>query len=484
MLLGVPASAAPQLAAQAVARAGDASSRPDGGLDLDVVLLAELVAAHQRDRRAWWLRAPTPADVDASDALAPVVGALDALTTSARVRVVLEAVAMLAPEQIDEVVAVDVEPPADLVRAVARAAQQVPVEPPDPGRLVRAARSTRSPRRALSLGAVVGLLVLALLVAASSGAVVRSGVAVVGARLPVPEAETTLTSLLSVLPGSIPVPWYAGGVLHLGLLDVALPDVVALEAGPSAVLATTADGRVLSVEGDGAITPVARVSPASSVAASKGNATVAFVASTGPRSVTVYDTARGAVVDQVPVDLQGDVAAVVDDQVFVNDSDGYFVAGSAGAARRTNGVTVLDAAAGVLAVTVVGSPGEVRLVRDGLPVAVVAGEEAQLSVDGRFALVSFEDGSPAPRVVSLASAATVNIAFAGDGDTVTDAAFARDGTLVLVVRGPRAAPSLDRDDPDLTPRRSDLVLCSITIRATCVRGLRLGAASRGPLLAH
>ncbi|CAN5196378.1 hypothetical protein BH09ACT12_BH09ACT12_33150 [soil metagenome] len=86
--------------------------------------------------------------------------------------------------------------------------------------------------------------------------------------------------------------------------------------------------------------------------------------------------------------------------------------------------------------------------------------------------------------MDVADGRTLPLDFTDGDDVVTDAAFAGDDTVAVVVRGQFAPPSRDRDDPSLTPRRSALVNCDLAAEPVCLRALRLGAASAGPILAH
>ncbi len=223
------------------------------------------------------------------------------------------------------------------------------------------------------------------------------------------------------------------------------------------------------------------MAPGSEVASSADGGIVAWIDVRLPRELTVYEVARGQVLARVPVDEQAAVVAVDDLTVYVNDSDGHFASFVGGASRRTNGVTVLDAAGGVLAVAA--GPGEIELVRDGEVVQRTTGDTVDLSPSGRFAVIREEGALPAVRAVDVATGAVLGIEPAEDGEAVTDAAFDGDAQVSYVVRGPNAAPSRGRDDPDLTPRRSDFVTCSLE-SGPCVRTLRIGAASAGPILAH
>ena len=97
-------------------------------------------------------------------------------------------------------------------------------------------------------------------------------------------------------------------------------------------------------------------------------------------------------------------------------------------------------------------------------------------------LVRGSDSPATYRLLDVAGGPPVELELAEDG-LVTDAAFAPDGRLVLVVRGPLKLPSLDRSDPEATPRRSVLMGCDVAQRS-CEVLLRVGGAINGPLLAH
>jgi hypothetical protein len=486
VLLGVPPSAAPPLVAEAAARARRAQAG-DGGRDPDVELFGALLDAVREDRRPWWSRPPTADDRAARDAVRPVEPALDRLTPEARARVVLAAVARLAPEQVDDVLAgADVEPDAGLVEAVAVAARSIPAAQGSPTVLQAAARRTTT-RSAASWGAAVLGVVLVALVLWSAGrpgtgtpvAVGAASFVGVGAReAPVLEAVPARD------PVALPVAWHADGVVRVGDREVEVEGVVSLDGVPDGVVARTVDDRLLVVGSSGIVTRLAELVPGSAVAASGTSGVVAYVDADLPGEVTVYDTLLDAVVTRVPVDAVASVAAVDGSLAYVNDGDGHLVTGPGGAARRTNGVTVLDAADGVLAV-VAEQPGSVVVLVGGTPVLSLPGDAVDLSPDGRLALVTEEGALPRVRLVEVAGGRTLPLTV-DPGDTLTDAAFGRDGSVVVVASGPSARPSRDRGILDTTPRRSDLLVCdpSTSPTPTCVRAAQLGGSTTTPILAH
>lgn len=476
VLLGLPLSAAPPLAAEAIARARSGLAERDGAYDPDVELFSELMAAHHRDRRRWWSLPPTVADAQTRALLGPVEEPLDRLTQSARARLVLKAVALLPQEQVDQIVAAGSDlPNLDLVTRTAAAAGAVAVAPIDLDVVWAGSRGRTRGRLAVSALAVAVTLVLAALSGASVASRLGAGEPVAERGLPSAATQTFVTTMTI----GVPVAWYSGGVLHLHRVDVPLAEVVALNTLAGGVVATTKDGRLLEVDSAGRVSRIAKVAPGSEVATSSTGNLVAYIGD-APHELTVFDARSGAVLAKVPVDAQAEVVAVDGLATYVNDSDGHFVVQFGDAARRTNGVTVLDAAGGVLVVA--SEQGEIQIVRDGTPLLTTVGEGAELSPSGRFALIRRAEGVPALQVVEVEGGRTIPLPLL-DGDAITDAAFAADDSLVFVARGPFAPPSRDRDNPATTPRRSDLITCDLST-GSCTRSLRLGAASTGPLLAH
>lgn len=407
VLLGVPPSAATPVAAEAIARARQRVAGDDAADDPDVELFAELIEAHRRDRRAWWSLPPTIVDTESREVLGPVEDALDRLSPGVRARVVLEAVAQLPPEQLDRIVPIaDGRRFDELVSRTAAAARAVPVVPTDLASVQAAAALPPRGRQLTSGIAIAVMIALALLVGTSVASRLGTGDEIATGRTGIEESQAAAdleadlarvdsagTYAGTFFAGGSAAPWYAGGVLHLGTLDVPLAGVADLDTVPDGVVVTTEAGRLSAVDVLGHISRIARVVPGSEVAASSIDGVVAYIEARVPRAVTVFDSRLDEVVARVPADDQAEVVAVDGQLTYLNDSDGHFVTGPDDAVRRTNGVTVLDAAGGVLAIA--GAPGEVRLVRDGTLLLSTAGDAVDLSPGGRFALIRrFDEQRP------------------------------------------------------------------------------------------
>lgn len=489
VLLGVPPSAAAALAAEAIALTARALAASDGVDDPDVVLFAELIEAHGRDARPWWRWEPSEDDLQARAALAPVQRVLDRLTPDHRARVVLEAVALLPPDQVDQVVSgPGVRLRVDTLAAVTHAAQVVPVGAievtPPPG-----IRQSAGGRRAVSVAAVAVTLLLVVLAAVSATEAVRRSdgagadaaagdVTEQGA--PVTDTTDTTGDPISLPLSGTPVAWYAEGVLHLGALDVSLDRVVGLDTFSDGVVATLQDGRVLSVDGAGSVSRIARVTPGAEVATSTRGNLVAYIGRS-TREVTVYDSRSQVVLARVPADDRAAVVAIDALATYVNDSDGHFVVEFGDAARRTNGITVLDASGGALAIAL--RTGEVQVLRDGAPGPPMPGTDVVLSLSGRYALVTGTDDDAGVTLVDLETNADLALSLPEDA-IVTDAAFDADRSLVVVARRPNVPQRRSREDPNPTQQRNDLITCTLEGQPTCTSVQLLGTSPTEPILAN
>ena len=494
VLLGMTLPAARGLAGRTVAEVSGRSSGYEG-LDPEVELFGALVDGHRGDTSAWWREPPDPARA-VGEAVLEAEAVLDVLSREARERVVLEVVALLAPEQLDEVVPAPAEPGPDHGLAgptseqrflVERAAASLDVGAP-------AVAEVTGDRRRVAASVLAGVLLAAL---GLGGAVVAAQRLADDVPLAVDETDRRPSAPFtgSVNTAVVPVGWYAAGVLRLGEASVSLDDVETLASLPTGAVVVTGRGVVLAVDELGATTRLGRTRPGARVVTSP-DGRVAFVDSQGPTQVSVLDLGGGTGATgrsgsngpaSTAVDVTSEVVALDGDRVYVNDGDGHLVLGAGEAPRRVNGVMLLDVVRGVRAIA--SAPGQIEVLRDADDPLTLAGTGADLSPDARHVLVRGAGDQASYALVEVASGRRLELLPADlpadftEGAIVTDAAFALDGRLVVVVRGPLRLPSSSRTDPERTSRRSVLVACAPDA-SDCETLLRVGGSPTGPVLAR
>ena len=291
VLLGMTLPAARGLAGRTVAEVSGRSSGYEG-LDPEVELFGALVDGHRGETSAWWREPPDPARA-VGEAVLEAEAVLDVLSREARERVVLEVVALLAPEQLDEVVPAPAEPgPANGLAGptseqrflVERAAASLDVGAP-------AVAEVTGDRRRAAASVLAGVLLAAL---GLGGAVVAAQRLADDVPLAVDETDRRPSAPFtgSVNTAVVPVGWYAAGVLRLGEASVSLDDVETLASLPTGAVVVTGRGVVLAVDELGATTRLGRTRPGARVVTSP-DGRVAFGDSQGPTQVSVLDLGGG-----------------------------------------------------------------------------------------------------------------------------------------------------------------------------------------------
>lgn len=486
VLLGRPPEHAAVLAREALARLDD--QRPDAAVDLDVALARTLLDVVRDDRTPWWER-PEPDDAEAPAGLAELEPALDALTPAARARLVLAGVARLEPDQVDDVVAADRDDDADApdAEAVGLVADAVAVPPYASVSGVAAVERRRARRRWRRAGVAIGVVAVLALVLV----VVRAFQGATGLPAATPTSPTTAPSPVpspSTAPpvtlepprtDGVPVPWYVPGRLTLPGGRVTVADVTALaQVSDRLVLATLDDRRLVLAPAYGTLIALGRVRPGDRFVTDPDERIAAWIdrhersAEAGGQlidTLMVRDLDTGTDIGGEVVTTDTRVVAIDDGLVYVADAGGYsIVRTNTSLQERHDGVDLLDVASGVRATAP--RAGRVRIQAPGAAPTDLPGVGAQVSDDGRYALVESPPGSrrAAFIVVDVALGTTTELPRREQGRSVA-AAFAPDGRVVFVIARP--------------PTTYDLISCDL-VPVTCRLDVRLSDLTAAPLLAN
>ncbi len=442
VLLGAPPSEARRLAVEATARVLDAPGDHYGPWDPDTALFAEVVGAWEDDRRPWWRR-PSPApEVVGHD---EVERGLDALEPTTRARLVLTAVAGLAPEQVEAIVDDGGATgtgrgdgwPAELGSASAVVAAALDPGAADVGRVVAVSRGRRRRRRTV-LGAGVAGLVAAV-------ALVVGGAVVLVDPVDPPVAESTgagaVRPVVTVQVGPArPVPWYDGRSVRMGASTVDVAGLRAMTVVEDGVAGLLADGSVVLVRPDGVL-PLGRVGDDSPVVGSADSPGVAWI-----------DADGALVVARVPPTVVRDDLPAGARLVGRDGDDTYLAVGA-------DHLVVPD-------------HGTERRVPGPVPAAVALG--TRRSLDGRYELVSApasgtaDSTPPVVDVNDVGSGRTVPLLLP-DG-VIVDAAFGQPGIVTLVLAG-------------RTEGHYDVINCRL-VEGVCLSAAEVNGADSPPLLAH
>lgn len=466
VLLGLPLAEAERVAALAVATVV-ASTGADDHDDHDVALFAAALDAWERDAEPWW-REPTASGLDE-----PLERSLDLLDPAARARLVLEQVARLAPQQVDEVVLGSLTAaPAGLAPAVAAAAEAIEVAGPVPGEVERVSRSRR--RTAVAAGVAAAAVLVAGVVVLGGGGEDPSpdgvGEATVGLPRELPISDRVLAR--------VPVPWYDGTSLHVGDVTVELPGLGELEVASDGVAGVLDDGTVIVVNLSGGVTTLG-TAPDGVIAGSPSSPGIAWIDEAG--SLVVANTPSSRL--DMPLPAGAVVVGRDGPTTYVDLPDGHLEVQDAGRYVRRAGPAPVAAAGGVRVDERVGGSAAGLVVTgasDDLELDWL--DEVGLSEDGRY-LFGIRGAVGVDTVVDLGSGREVRLAITEDRQVV-DAAFGEPDdpdALVLVL------PLPDTQVRRLGARTDfpgfELVSCWLP-RATCESIVRLDTYEIPPRLAH
>lgn len=481
VLLGAPPPHAGDLAVRAVDRVL-ARCADEEWLDLDAVLAAETVEVWEDDRTDWWHHPGLRDDTALEGTRVPASYAvLDALAPAERARLVVEAVAGLSAEQLDDVLGPGA--PSRLGAAwradLAQVAESIPV---GEARL-REVRARRSGGR--RRGAVVATVVAGLVAAAGALVVGRALVDPQPAPVDSGPAATSGSSSPVVPrgPDLLPVAWYDGRSVHLSDRIVVAPRLRSVARLGDGVIGVEAGGRVVLVLGVGTVEQVGATAPGARVVSDPTRAVAAWVdRDTGQLAVVRLD--RG--ISRVALPPRTQVLAIDRDDVYVQSPSGTrrvrldqldSVAALPGVVDAANGVLVREFGEGFVGADgVAGSDTTISF----------PGRDGWLSDDGGYLLTrNVESGAAPPSVVYDLRARTAVPLPLPASSVVVDAAFATLSDLVTFVLARANGTEYPADWPrgqDYAPG-FDLVVCDLSER-TCQRDAQVFDTDVAPVLAR
>jgi Sigma-70, region 4 len=389
-----------------------------------------------------------------------------------REALVLRFVAGLSAAQVAEILDVPVgnvesPAPAEDFRTVSESIEVPP--PPFAGVVAEARAQQRRRRRSVVASVVVAVVVVAAIGWASTR----------------PSADEPVDSRWVVVrqPNPVDVPWYAGGLLHLAEVTIAVPTMGALAGVHDGAVFTDTDGTVYFASSGGTVTEIGRTGADARVVVADQTDWAAWVDPSAdvPRLV-VHNLVSGR--DVADLDLPGSAEVVALDQtrVYYRTAEGDFQWEPALAEPvRLDRTGLLDVESG----------SRVYTARQGIEIVQVIfrvtnlrpGTGALLSPGGNFVLSRAGDGS-APFRPLLYDARTGDRMPAGlaGGELALDATFGPNHTVSYLV-APRAelgsAPDLDGNTEPLVVLRT----CDLT-PVLCHDVIPLARPGERPLLAH
>ena len=276
------------------------------GSDADDRLAEAVVETWRDEGRTWWRDAPAPHAPGA--AWGRLEAEVDRLGQDDRLALALGAGLRLSDDSVRDLL--DVEPASvDLVERSAVALAGLAIAPRPEGSL--APQPARGRRR----GRVVTVAVLVLVLVAAAWNVVTDDDGSPGPGR-VQGAENPL-----------PAAWYADGRLHLDDVVVVMPGVVSLAAWTGGAVTADADGRLVAVDDDGAITAVGTTRPGAAYDLEPRLGLLAFIDTApagGTAAVNVIDVSTGETrLRQQVAGAQARVVAMDGPVVVQADRRGY-----------------------------------------------------------------------------------------------------------------------------------------------------------------
>lgn len=251
---------------------------------------------------------PTIVDLDERVVLlAELEAALAALPPEQREVLVLHFVAELDTAQVAEVLGVGLEAVETRLRepvppAVFHdASEAIPLHPAPVGTVAALVRARRRRRVRWTAGG----LAAALAVVASATWV---GTRPADDDLPEPDVIR--------VANPADVAWYANRALHLADVTVELPQLAEMVEVPDGVVYADRDGRVVLVDGDGALTGLGRTDPGTPIAGSGERGWVTWLDADGSPGLVVFDTLARREIARLPV-AEGAVPIAIDqDKIY------------------------------------------------------------------------------------------------------------------------------------------------------------------------